>query len=263
MYKKPILLSMLMLGITVQSGLADAVKFKSSNTDKDGKQLTLTGLLKKPEGDGPFPAVVLLHGCGGINKERDDTWANRLVKWGYVTLQLDSFKTRNLSNICTDYAQLLTMSFTRSQDAYDAKYYLAQLPFVDLNSIALLGWSHGGMTTLTALIKEFNPQDRQTPFNAAITFYPYCDTSLSNLNAPLLILIGEIDDWTPAKMCTAMMPPAQSVPEVILKIYPGAYHGFDWEGMDQIYAGHRLSYDPIAATDATDQVKYFLKKYLK
>jgi dienelactone hydrolase len=60
-----------------------------------------------------------------------------------------------------------------------------------------------------------------------------------------------------------MIPAALSGPEVILKIYPGAHHGFDWEGVDKSYSGHRLLYDPIANTDAIKKVKYFLTKYLQ
>jgi dienelactone hydrolase len=51
--------------------------------------------------------------------------------------------------------------------------------------------------------------------------------------------------------------------EVILKVYPGAYHDFDWEGTDEIYEGHRLLYDPIAAKDAIVQVKSFLAKHFR
>jgi dienelactone hydrolase len=265
MYKKYLIIIMLLFGFIVQISFADSVKFKSNSKGKDEMPLMLTGILTEPEGDGPFPAVALLHGCSGLqgSKSRSELWSNRLVNWGYVTLQIDSFGPRNVSSICADYSQILGMSFARAQDAYDAKDFLSKLPFVDRNRISLLGWSHGGMTVLTALIKKIKPQNRQIPFNSAIAFYPYCDTSLINLNAPLLILIGEIDDWTPPKLCSAMMPPEQSSPEVILKIYHGAYHDFDWEGMDEIYEGHRLLYDPIAAADAIDQVKYFLAKHHK
>jgi dienelactone hydrolase len=264
MYKKYLIITILLFGFIVQISFAESVKFKSTSNGKDGEPVSLTGILTKPKDKGPFPAIVLLHGCSGLqhSKSRSELWSNRLVNWGYVTLQIDSFEPRNMSNICTDMDQLHTMGFTRAQDAYDAKDFLSKLPFVNRNRIAVLGWSHGGITVLTALIKQIKPQNRENPFKAAIAFYPYCDIYLNNLNAPLLILIGESDDWTPAKNCSASMPPDQPEPEVILKIYPGAYHDFDWEGMDEIYKGHRLLYDPIAAQDAIIQVKNFLAKYL-
>ncbi|CAB1064212.1 hypothetical protein D1BOALGB6SA_9003 [Olavius sp. associated proteobacterium Delta 1] len=172
MYKKYLIIFVLIFGFIVQASLADSVKFKSTSKGSDGRPLMLTGILTKPEGNGPFPAVVLLHGCGGINKERDNAWSNRIVNWGYATLHIDSFGPRNVSNICADYPTLLAMSFTRARDAFDAKDFLAELPFVDQNRIAFLGWSHGGMTVITALMKQIKSQSSQTPFNAAIAFYP-------------------------------------------------------------------------------------------
>ena len=119
-------------------------------------------------------------------------------------------------------------------------------------------------TALYTLLKQVKPQNKETPFKAGIAFYPYCDMPLYNLNAPLLILIGESDEWAQAKWCTEMMPPEQSDLDLILKIYPGAYHDFDWEGMDQEgYEGFRMLYDPVAAKDSIVQVKSFLAKHLK
>ena len=85
---------------------------------------------------------------------------------------------------------------------------------------------------------------------------------LYNLNAPLLILIGESDEMFQVKYCTEMMPSEQPDLEITFKIYPGAHHDFDWEGMNKVYEGHRMLYDPIAAKDAIIQVKSFLAKHL-
>jgi dienelactone hydrolase len=255
MFKKQIFIVLLLLGVTVQIGLAENVTFKS---ELEG--IELTGILTKPEGDGPFPAVVLLHGCGGINKGRDNAWVNRLVKLGYAALQLDSFAPRGMSNICTDWNLIVGMIGKRAQDAYEAKSYLGNLSFIDRNRIAVMGWSHGG-TTILETISRSATDDRF--FNAAIAFYPYCYGSLSNLKSPVLILIGEKDDWCPADYCTNFMPSGNTAHEAVLKIYPGAYHDFDYEGLDEVYEGHTLRYDPVAAQDAIIQVKSFLEKHLK
>ena len=255
------------MGFTFQICFAENIKFKSTSKGKDGNPLLLTGVLTKPEGSGPFPAVVLLHGwcVHEFGKPRSDAWSGRLVDWGYVTLQLDSFGPRNVSNDCSDKTELFSLSLARGQDTYDAKDFLAELPYIDRNRIALLGWSHGGHASLYVLLKQIKPQSKETPFKAGIVFYPYCDMPLYNLNAPLLILIGESDDWTLAKECSEMMPSEQPDLEITLKIYPGAYHDFDWEGMDQeveLFGGHRMLYDPIAAKDSIIQVKSFLAKHL-
>jgi len=265
MPKKYLILTLLILVITTQFSLADSVTFKSNSKGKDGKPIMLAGILNKPDGNGPFPAVVLLHGCSGLEKGRPriESWSSRLVDWGYATLQLDSFGPRNVSNSCTDKFEAFTMATIRVQDTYDAKNFLAELSFIDRNQISLLGWSHGGYTALYVLLKQMKYQSKESPFKAAIAFYPYCDMPLYNLNAPLLILSGESDDWIQAKYCSEMMPPEQSDLEIILKIYSGAYHNFDWEGMDEVFEGHRMLYDPIAAKDSIVQVKSFLAKYLR
>ena len=260
MYKKQVLSIMLILWFAVQFSFAESVTFKSNSKSEDGNPLVLNGILTKPEGKGPFPAIVLLHGCRGVQsfQANYELWASRLVGWGYVALIVDSFVPRSINDVCYNPLSS-TILRTRSHDAYDAKAFLSKLPYVDRNRIAVMGWSHGGITVLTIVnnLYEYN-----SPFKAAIAFYPFC-SYLFQPNAPLMILIGESDDWTPAYKCPQAIPSMETEHEIILKIYPGAYHNFDFEGMDELYRGHRLKYDPIAAADAIVRVKDFLAKYFK
>lgn len=223
----------------------------------------ITGRLTKPEGHGPFPAVVLLHGCSGVNKTRDARWVERMKQWGYVTLQVDSLGPRGIKSVCTyNFKDSMNIIEQRVQDAYDAKTFLEKIPFVDPKRIAVMGWSHGGRTTLDVLFSE-----KQRPFRAGIAFYPSCRSELAGLNAPLLILIGQADDWTPAKACVAMMPKKNTTQELLLKVYPGAHHGFDNRGANNNVMGstgpHHVEYQKEAAEDSIIQVKSFLKKHLK
>jgi dienelactone hydrolase len=133
---------------------------------------------------------------------------------------------------------------------------------VNRNQIALMGWSHGGWTVLFTIDKTLRIQNRGDPFRAAIAFYPYCSVPLRGFDSPLLILTGELDDWCPPAMCELRMPSGTTAPEVTLKIYPEATHGFDFEGIDTTRAGHRLLYNPAASNDAVEQVKNFLTKYV-
>jgi dienelactone hydrolase len=265
------LLLLLSLTACVQSGNVvkipkdpDRVSFKSTHP-KDASlsgPLSLSGRLTKPAGNGPFPAVVLLHGCGGVSPARDNRWVERLVDWGYVTLQVDSLGPRGIDSVCT-YKRMESLDIVarRVQDAYDARDFLASLPFIDGNKIAVMGWSHGGLTTLEVLFA------RQIPFRAGVALYPQCNRELIGLNAPLIILIGGADDWTPAKSCTAMMPKNEESPGVILKVYPGAHHGFDNRGANRNVMGaggsHHLQYDEGAEADAVIQVKNHLQKYMR
>jgi len=241
----------------------DVVSLPSSEATLFGSKLLLTGRLKKPAGTGQFPAVVLLHGCGGVQPKRDHRWAERLISWGYVTLQVDSFNPRGISSVCTlggkESAEMLARRVT---DTYDAQHYLAGLPFVDNKRIAVMGWSNGGATTLNVLYPK-----RDDPFHAAVAMYPSCRKSLANLNAPLLILIGAKDDWTPAERCFAVMPSGKSNYEVALQVYPDAYHAYDSIGKPREVTGpqgsHHLEHNPSAEQDSIIRVKDFLEKYLQ
>jgi hypothetical protein len=77
---------------------AEVVSFKGTTKIASGDFVTLTGKLTKPQGDGPFPAVVLMHGCTGIAKNQDE-WVERLASWGYVALQVDSHVANRISVI--------------------------------------------------------------------------------------------------------------------------------------------------------------------
>jgi dienelactone hydrolase len=258
---------MIIFGFIAQISFADSVEFKSSSKGKDGTQLILTGILKKPYGDGPFPAIVLLHGAAGFeySKTRTDAWSKRLVSWGYVTLAVDSMGPRGMEDLHGNHDELFGMLSVRAFDAYDAKSFLSSLPFVTPNNIAVMGWSHGGMTVLYSVIKLNVPRPlrNREAFKVGISFYPYCDEFLTNTNAPLLILHGELDKLAEAESCLQFMVSKPKKHEIILKIYPEAYHGFDWEGKDANYRGHKVLYNQKAAKDAEIQVKDFLKKYLE
>lgn len=214
----------------------EPVKIQSLHPDK----AMLTGYLLRPASDAPAPTVLLLHGCSGplTSKgqiaSRERAWMNLFVSKGYVALLLDSFNPRGFSSICTNGQRPLTAEKDRPYDAYAALGWLRAQPFVDGGRVAIMGWSHGAMTTLAtisdAMIKEIGWT--QPGFLAAVAFYPGCielnKTKYVN-KAPLLMQLGEKDDWTPAKNCVAMAKTAagRGAAPIELDVYPGAYHAFD------------------------------------
>jgi dienelactone hydrolase len=103
----------------------------------------IAGELYKPVGDGPFPAIVALHGCEGWlhTPERRQRQAERYVAQGYAILLVNSFAPRGIKQACVPPPGSPPMD--RLGDAYGALDWLATRPFVDASRIALLGASQG------------------------------------------------------------------------------------------------------------------------
>jgi dienelactone hydrolase len=220
---------------------------------------TIHGYLTKPAGDGPFPALVHLHGCGGLPRAfkmgtEKGLWPERLAAWGYVTLSADSFTTRGIQDTCSGEPA------PRVADAYGALAYLARQRFVDRSRIGLIGFSAGGIATLSVVAErdfQLFENEAELRFKAAVAFYPSCRSD-NTFTIPTLILIGEADDWTPAWRCRQMMSIRPGDGMVKLVVYPDAHHVFDVPGPGRRYFGHWLEYNAAAAEQATEEVKRFL-----
>jgi dienelactone hydrolase len=209
-----------------------------------------------PSGSGPFPAVVVLHGCDGVGPHYRD-WADDLAAWGYVALLVDSYRPRGYRNVCNHGMDVPPLE--QAQDGFDGAAYLRSLANVRADRIGVIGFSHGGWAVLKAVLADTVRQDRALPFAAAIAFYPGCDPPGSPLATDTLILIGDADDWTPAARCERWRKAARTAGHVLLmKTYRGALHGFDAKGRPHLYAGHHVGRDPEAAADAVAATRDFL-----
>jgi dienelactone hydrolase len=152
----------------------------------------------------------------------------------------------------------------RQRDALGALSYLAKLPYVDPKRIAIVGSSQGGIVALqlaSAHSIDYFAIPDGLKFKAAVAYYPLCAFATDQLTVPTTILIGDLDDWSPAKDCELWMDRrAGKGARVKLVIYPGAYHAFDApnlpEGMRLF--GHWLKYDANAASRSTQEMHDFL-----
>jgi dienelactone hydrolase len=191
----------------------------------------ISGELRFPDGKGPFPAIVLAHGCAG-NRGVEPAWGALLRSWGYATFVLDSFRARGIAEVCTQ--GLVLVPLQRVPDAYGALRLVAAHPRIDAQRVALMGFSHGGalaMLASTAWAKETYAPAGQPSFRAFFPFYPNCNTAFPERNrvsAPVRIHTGEADDWTPAKPCAELAATLKaSGQDVAIDVYPGAHHAFD------------------------------------
>jgi dienelactone hydrolase len=252
----------------------------------DGPQATvLDGYLFKPTTPGPHPAVVFLHGCGGLMvrgaiASREKQWAAALNAGGITVLMVDSFTPRGVKQMCAPTTFQQTVYAARTYDAYAALLYLQMQPDVTPDRIALMGWSEGGgvlLDTIRARSTARPPYLPEGDFRSAVGFYPArCNPHRQSLPwvsaVPLLVLIGDGDVWTPAAPCKELLDtaaPPKGLAEIV--VYPGAYHDFDWPNMPLL---RRPDYttsagivpiqgtDPDARADAFRRVAEFFARTL-
>jgi dienelactone hydrolase len=229
---------------------------------------TLDAMVFRPDVPGPHPAVILLHGCGGRDDRsgrmmaRDADWAARLATAGHLVVAPDSYGSRGLGQQCTVSTRTVTPGRERRADALGVRAWLAARADVRAGAIALMGFSNGGSTVL---------HTADAPgFAAFVSLYPGCAPILRKRgwrpSAPMLLLIGAADDWTPAAPCAEL---AAANPAITYRAYPGAYHGFDApnaplrtlsgrafsaDGSGRVHVGT----DPAAREDALSRIPAFL-----
>jgi dienelactone hydrolase len=178
----------------------------------------------------------------------------------------------------------------RRIDAYAALAHARSLPFVDGRRVGVMGGSHGGSTTLVVMAApesdgESLAQDRRGGFAAAVALYPGCRAALGSWRsdgsgtyravAPLLILIGEKDDWTPAAPCVELARSSRATPHPVdIVVYPGAHHSFDSDRPVRYVAtrvnmnapagrGATTGGDPQAWADSIRRVTEFFERTLR
>ncbi|MFD1627235.1 dienelactone hydrolase family protein [Azospirillum griseum] len=266
----------------------EIVRFPSQDGDLTGGAPTiLTGRLLRPAGNGPHPSVVLLHGCGGLYAKstgrvaaRHVWWATMLQQQGYAVLMVDSFGPRGVTDVCSGPLKdrPVRSGMERKRDAWAALTYLRGRPEVDRERIALMGWSQGGGTVLSAFgAGQDGPAGKEGGgYRAAIAFYPGCKSPLKNEDwqpdGPLLLLVGEKDDWTPIQPCLDLVKRDGVKERTELVVYPNAYHGFDApdapvrkrKNLATAPTGTaHVGTDEEARQDSIGRVRVFLQEQLK
>jgi dienelactone hydrolase len=180
------------------------------------------------------PAVVLLHGSGGVLPTRELTYAPQLARLGVAALVVDSFAARRDRG--TGFIERI-LNITETMllaDAYSGLGYLAARPEIDPHRVVLTGFSYGAMATMYALYAQI--AERLAPgalrFAGHVAFYGPCIARFADsrtTGAPLLMLIGGADEIIDQQRCTevaADLRDGGSPVETV--VYRGAIH--QWDG---------------------------------
>lgn len=193
--------------------------------------------LTLPKGD-QLPSVVIVHGSAGPDS-RGKFHTEYLVANGFAVLELDMWAARGVTTL----NQRPRTTLDTMPDVWGAWMFLSSHPKLDKDRIAIMGFSWGGVNSVTT---AFGKKPKDAPqslelakFAAHIAFYPVCDIWVKNgiasrvvdqsmpTGAPLQIHNGTRDDYdTSPFICEELRAAHPKLPlEVIM--YENAAHGFD------------------------------------
>ena len=191
-----------------------------------------------------IPAMVFVHGSGGP-LPRHQKWLRLFREMGIATVYANHFKPRGVRSTVGNQTRV-----TEGMMTADALYLLNALsehPRIDPNRIGIMGGSKGGGV---AWYVTWNPlrkviaKDKQ--FAVSIPLYPPCIywEKKDFTNNPMLMMIGDKDDYTGVDQCVSSMKDirAAGYSNMQIKLYKGAYHGFDSDkGIRKYSKGYGLT----------------------
>lgn len=270
-------LTLLPMAVLVPWPIAHAASSSPVYFPSGDGRTEIVGYLFKPDGPGPFPAVVMLHGRAGpyssnvsasctfvqrgassacsaaTQSKRSQMWGEFWAQRGVMAIHVDSFGPRGKGHGFgrnshddpdRDSVNELTV---RPLDAEGALAYLRTRPDVIGNRITVQGWSNGGSTTLNVMYRQATGQSVQHGFRAALVFYPGCGPKavLSRQyqsGAPTVVFLGADDEEVNPQTCRKLLTdaPAGDSNRVHVVWYDGATHDFDDPGKSrQSVAGNQ------------------------
>ena len=190
---------------------------------EDTSEITVEAELFLPKGEGPFGCVIALHGSMGWGEHHEDH-INGWLDAGLAVCKVNSFAARAVDSTVDD--QLTVTHAMMLVDAFRTRSLLEQDSRI--GKIGITGWSLGGTVALYAAWSPVN-EILGTPFDAHLPFYPAAHLRpeiKTWSDAPMLILHGKSDDWTPLHLVEGLLP---QLPNATLHTYPNAHHSFDSE----------------------------------
>jgi carboxymethylenebutenolidase len=212
-----LLLFTTLLAIPALAADGKSVSYKSGDE-------TVQGMIYAPAGNGPFPALVVIHEWWGLNDWVKDE-ASKLADQGYVTLAIDLYRGKVATTPDMAHEIMRGVPEDRAKrDLHAAVEFLKSQPIVKKDRIGSIGWCMGGGYSLDVALQE--PDLAATVINYG---HLATDTdALKKINAPILGLFGAQDHGiTPDDVHKFESSMKQLGKKIDIKIYDDAGHGFE------------------------------------
>jgi dienelactone hydrolase len=211
-----------------------------------GKAIEVPGELLLPPGTGKVPAMVIVHGSGGVSRTREYRYANEFVGMGVAALVIDAFKPRGISATVSDQDAVSSLEMTN--DAFAALRALAVHPRVEAARIGIVGFSKGGTVALLAAHERHAERAGLPPglrFALHAPVYPACASHYlrpKTSGAPIVMLLGAADTYAGVAPCTEYAEKLKAEgAKIQVKLYAGAPHGFDGDRAYSVATGENWS----------------------
>ena len=242
------------------------------------KEQSFIAYLRIPEGQGPFPVIILSPGKGGLESYYHE-WSIRFLDWGFASIGLDHYTPRGYGYKAPKGIPSTSNNLKISQsDIVATLKIIKENPALDTSRITTAGWSAGTGFVLSALLdKKYKKKARITePFKSAVLFYPYsyaCNKSAKlpggKMNVPLILLIGTEDKGLTVCWAKKVKRIKSKDHTLVMKVYEGAYHAFD--GNIPAFKVSKpvcrppnnlcFKYDEATLKKSINDLKTFLNKY--
>ena len=210
----------------------------------------LEGYLARPDGDGLFPGVVVIHEIYGLNENIRDI-ARRFADVGYVALGVDLFAGRNRAVCMFRFIgeQLFKPLDNNSiRELKTALTFLAEQPGVDNARLGAIGFCMGGSFAIAWACND----DRLKVIAPYYGRYPRPLEAVARL-CPVVGSYPSGDFTTADGQKLDVELDRYNIPHDI-KIYPGARHSF--------FNDTGRAYDAAAAQDSWQRVRAFFKEHI-
>ena len=224
-------------------------------------RMPTNGVWSKPDGDGPFPAVLIAESCGGATPAVDELWPSFFKRLGYVT-----YTPRILKRLGQNYCPSLRFVVESKNRVkmikviYSALDDLAKKPYVQKNNIGIIGFSLGGI-----LIRDIGEiknlkSSGGLKFKYSIPVYGSC-TFLERRGDKIPMLIIQAEKENPKKRKLCLKVKSANFFNVKYHEISGAYHAFDdarFKKIKKDVAGNKMKYSESALAEAKQTIESFL-----